>query len=85
MLSVAFAEGAHALSFLYLEKVFFACTLLRKKGWLIFYQDKGQDCLFYPIFPEDWCFRKVPDPDYSKHFSGLSVPLLTSFLKSVFC
>lgn len=57
----------------------------QEKGWLIFYQGKGQDCLSSPIFPEDWCFCKFPDPDYSKHFSGLSVLLLTSFLKSVVC
>lgn len=80
-----FCRRSSCVLFAVFGQGFLCLYFAQEKGCLIFYQDKGQDCLSYPIFPEDWCFRKVSDPDYSKHFSGLSVPLLTSCLKSVFC
>lgn len=59
------------LSYIWIR--FSLLVLWSEKGWLIFYRGKGQDCLSSPIFPEGWCFHKVPDPDYSKHFPVLSV------------
>lgn len=83
-----FCRGHSCALFPIFGWVFLCLYFTQERGWLIFYQGKDQDCRSSPILPEDRCFCKVPDPDYSIFFSIFTIfflflLFLTSFLECI--